>query len=305
MHVINPSWIAIDWGTTNLRVWAMGPDNQVLDHKGSTDGMGSLEREGFEPALLRLVAPWLADDKTTPAVACGMVGARQGWIEAPYCAVPCAPIDATFCAAPVSDKRISVQIVPGLSQLDPADVMRGEETQIAGLMAALDITDGILCLPGTHTKWVAVESGIVNRFLTVMTGELFALLSKQSVLRHGMAQEGWDDAAFTLGLETALDNPAGLTANLFALRAEGLLKGLPPQSARAQLSGLLMGTELSGTKTYWQKAAKVHLIGDGTLSRLYAAALAHRLVDVQIHDADRITLAGLCNAYQRYKDTAQ
>lgn len=304
MTAINPAWIAIDWGTTNLRVWAMGPDDQVLDHKGSSDGMDALERDGFEPALLNLVAPWLADDRTIPAIACGMVGAREGWIEAPYRQVPCAPIDSMFCSAPVRDKRISVSIVPGLSQMDPADVMRGEETQIAGLVADAAIDQGVLCLPGTHSKWAAIQNGSVERFVTVMTGELFALLSKQSVLRHGMTQEGWDDQAFIDGLQTALDDPATLTANLFTLRAEGLLKGLSPQSAKAQLSGLLMGIELSGTRSYWHNASEVHLIGDGALSRLYADALANQSVPVQVHDADRITLAGLCTAHKRYKDTA-
>ena len=128
-------WIAVDWGTSNLRAWAMGASG-VLDHGESHEGMGTLSRDGFEPALLRVVSPWLQDGRVMPVIACGMVGARQGWIEAVYRAVPCSPVSAAqMTVAPTSDSRIRVHIAPGLSQDRPADVMRGEETQIAGALA--------------------------------------------------------------------------------------------------------------------------------------------------------------------------
>lgn len=229
-------WIAVDWGTTNLRAFAMGRDG-VLAQATSEDGMGRLDRDGFEPALLRLIGPWLTDGAVTEVVACGMVGSRQGWHEAPYRAVPCAPLDpASLVTAPTRDARIRVRLVPGLKQALPADVMRGEETQIAGALALLPGFDGVVCLPGTHSKWAHLSAGEVVSFQTFMTGEMFALLSQASVLRHGMQGEGWDDAAFDAGVSDALSRPERIGAKLFGIRAEGLIAGLPAAAARAKVN---------------------------------------------------------------------
>ena len=127
------SWIAVDWGTSNLRAWAMGPQGP-LAQATSDDGMGKLTPDQFEPALLRLIGPWLTTPQTV--LACGMVGARQGWVEAKYRSLPCTPVDAAaILHVPTNDPRITFHIAPGLSQNRPADVMRGEETQVAGVLA--------------------------------------------------------------------------------------------------------------------------------------------------------------------------
>jgi 2-dehydro-3-deoxygalactonokinase len=291
MTDLAPAWIAVDWGTSNLRVWAMGADGRVLAEATSEDGMGKLPREGFEPALLRLIAPWLAGKP--PVVACGMVGSRQGWCEAPYRTVPCTPLDvAAQVQAPTADPRLKVSIAPGLKQASPADVMRGEETQIAGALRLLPGYDGVLCLPGTHSKWVHISAGEVVSFQTFMTGEMFALLSEASVLRHGMQVGGWDDAAFDAAVSDALSRPEKLGARLFSLRAEGLIAGLSPQAARARLSGLLIGTELAAAKPYWL-GQRVTLIGAEKLSAAYARALHAQGVEAQRLNATDCTLAGL------------
>jgi 2-dehydro-3-deoxygalactonokinase len=218
---MTPEWIAVDWGTTHLRAYAM-QGNRAVAELASDDGMARLAPDQFEAALLHLVSSWLSGP--VEVVACGMVGSRQGWLEAPYRAVPCLPLDpAALVRVPTQDARLRVAIVPGLKQPHPADVMRGEETQIAGALALMPGFDGVLCLPGTHSKWVHVSAGEVVSFQTCMTGEMFALLSRQSVLRHGMAGDGWDDAAFDAALSDALSRPERLGARLFALRAEGLL----------------------------------------------------------------------------------
>ncbi len=290
---VTPAWIAVDWGTSNLRAWAMGPDGRVLAEATSDEGMGKLSREGFEPALLRLVGPWLAD--RPPVVACGMVGSRQGWCEAPYRTVPCTPLDrGALVLAPATDARLKVWIAPGLKQTSPADVMRGEETQIAGALRLLPGYDGVLCLPGTHSKWVHISAGEVVSFQTYMTGEMFALLSEASVLRHGMQGAGWDEAAFDAAVSDALSRPERLGARLFSLRAEGLIAGLSPQAARARLSGLLIGTELAAARPYWL-GQRVTLIGAETLSAAYARALAAQGVAAQRLNATDCTLAGLAS----------
>ncbi len=290
----SPAWIAVDWGTSNLRAWAMARDGTVLAEAGSDEGMGKLSPDGFEPALLRLIGPWLASNP--PVVACGMVGSRQGWREAPYRSVPCPPLDrAALIAAPTTDPRLQVRIAPGLMQAKPANVMRGEETQIAGVLRVLPGYDGVLCLPGTHSKWVQISAGEVVSFQTFMTGELFALLSEASVLRHGMqGAAGWDDDAFDAAVSEALSRPERLGARLFSLRAEGLIAGLSPDAARARLSGLLIGTELAAAKPYWL-GQRVTLVGAETLSAAYARALAAQGVEAQRLSATDCTLAGLAS----------
>ena len=283
------NWIAVDWGTSNLRAWAMGPEGPRAQGE-SPKGMGSLRPEEFEAALLEVIAPWL--DGPTLVLACGMVGARQGWREAVYRSVPCTPTDpAGLIRVPTADPRLDVRIAPGLSQAKPADVMRGEETQLAGALALYPGFDGVFCLPGTHSKWAQVSAGEVVSFQTFMTGELFALLSTQSVLRHSMA-EGWDEAAFDDGLSEALSRPDRIAARLFSLRAEGLLHALPGAAARARLSGLLIGIELAGAKPYWL-GQEVKLIGAEGLSASYARALATQGLTAERLDATACTLAGL------------
>ena len=293
------SWIAVDWGTSNLRAWAMGQTG-ILAHAASDKGMGQLKPDQFEAALLEVIAPWLT--ARTTVLACGMVGARQGWVEARYRSVPCPATDpAALTRVSTNDPRLDVRIAPGLSQDRPADVMRGEETQLAGALALHPGFDGVFCLPGTHSKWVHVSAGEGVSFQTYMTGEMFSLLSTQSVLRHSLTAEGWDDAAFDDGLSDALSRPDRIAARLFSLRAEGLLHAMTAPQARARLSGLLIGIELAGAKPYWL-GQSVKLIGAQNLSALYARALGLQGLQAETEDATACTLAGLSALYAKLKD---
>lgn len=295
---VTPDWIALDWGTSNLRAWAM-KDGRAEANVSSSDGMGGLARDGFEPALAALVDVWDVPAQT-PVIACGMVGSRQGWVEAPYNVVPCAPLAQSTVRAP-SD-RFNVQVIAGLRQSTPSDVMRGEETQIAGFLALNPDWDGVICLPGTHTKWVQISAGEVISFQTYMSGELFALLSGQSVLRHSVNAEHWDQATFDVTIEDALSKPEKLAARLFAIRADDLLEGATAEVGRARLSGLLIGAELAAARPYWL-GTNIAIIGaDGTATP-YARALQTQGASATIADAERMTLAGLTAAYRRWKDT--
>jgi 2-dehydro-3-deoxygalactonokinase len=299
-------WIAADWGTTNLRVWAIGKDGAILAQAGSNKGMGSLKRDEFEGALLEVVGPWLTDGKRLPVIACGMVGARQGWLEAPYAKVPCPPLHAdNMVSVPVKDPRISVSIIPGLCQMQPADVMRGEETQIAGYLFDKPDFDGVLCLPGTHTKWAQISAGEVVSFRTFMSGELFSLISTQSVLRHSIPADGWQEDAFVAAVDDAISKPEAVASRLFSLRAESLLTDADPAAARARLSGLLIGMELAASRPYWL-GQNIAIIGARALSDLYAKALSAQGCRPVITDNDTLTLSGLKAARaQMEKDQAQ
>ena len=293
---VHPDWIAIDWGTSNLRVWAMSADDTPLAEAASDRGMGKLKPEEFEPALLALIAPWL--HKPLTALACGMVGARQGWTEAPYARTPCTPSPTTFTQAPPTTPGLTVHIIPGVSQDQPADVMRGEETQIAGFLHENPGWDGVLCMPGTHTKWVHLSAGEIVSFQTVMTGELFATLSSQTVLRHSMTAEGFDDAAFATAMSDTISRPERLAARLFSIRAESLLHGQTGPQARGRLSGLLIGAELAATRAYWL-GQQIAIIGNGKVARLYQQALATQGARAQLTDTTTITLAGLIAARRK------
>lgn len=294
------NWIAVDWGTSNLRAWAMG-ETGILDHATSEKGMGKLQPDQFEAALLEVAEPWLSGQGASLVLACGMVGARQGWTEASYRAVPCTPTDpAGLTRVATRDSRLDVRIAPGLSQDKPADVMRGEETQLAGALALHPGFDGVFCLPGTHSKWAQVSAGEVVSFQTFMTGELFALLSGQSVLRHSLTTPGWDETAFDEGLSDALSRPDRIAAKLFTLRAEGLLHGMTAPQARSRLSGLIIGIELAGSKPYWL-GQEVKLIGAEALSASYARALATQGLKTESLDATACTLAGLSALHAKLK----
>lgn len=290
------AWIAVDWGTSHLRAWLMRRDGTVVQRRQSDAGMGTLERDGFEGALHALVG----DAMPVPVLACGMVGSRQGWAEAPYLSVPCPPPGADLAVhVPGTD----VRILPGVKQARPADVMRGEETQIAGYLARNPGFDGVICLPGTHTKWVHISAGEIVSFRTAMTGEMFALLSTQSVLRHSVGT-GWDADSFATGVDTALSKPEALAASLFSLRAEGLLDGLDPDAARARLSGLLIGAELASMRPYWL-GQQVALIGAESLCRAYSDALGAQSVPCHMAGVEDMTLAGLSAAWKQiYGDVA-
>lgn len=297
---MTPDWIAVDWGTTSLRVWAMA-DAQPLAARQSADGMGKLSPADFEPALLQLIADWLGD-RPMPVIACGMVGARQGWAEAAYRQVPRTPLGHPLQQVRANDPRLQLQIIPGLSQAGPPDVMRGEETQIAGYLALNPGFDGVICLPGTHAKWAEIHAGRVLRFHTCMTGEIFALLADQSVLRHSLGA-GWADTAFAAAIQEILPAPENLPKLLFSLRAAALLQDLPGAEARARLSGLMIGAELAAMRPIWQ-GRQIALIGAGALAGHYATALGLAGTTAQLTDGTEITLAGLTAARRLLKETA-
>jgi 2-dehydro-3-deoxygalactonokinase len=284
-------WIAVDWGTTHLRTYAMSDSHTVIAEAQSSNGMGALKTNEFEAALLALVSEWLPSTGKILVLACGMVGARQGWVEAAYRNVPCALLSGIkLTLVKTDDDRLDVRILPGLCQSAPADVMRGEETQIAGLLAEKGEGITTVCLPGTHSKWATLEKGHIQSFSTFMTGELFALFSTHSILRHSVNTAEWDEEVFLLAVKESMEQPEMLLSNSFRIRAQGLLG--ETTGAKARLSGLLIGSELAGAKHYWAQHS-VALIGDTALSELYEKALHSLAVETQHYDPKDMTVAGL------------
>ncbi|MBA4491692.1 2-dehydro-3-deoxygalactonokinase [Paracoccus sp. S1E-3] len=291
---------AVDWGTSSFRLWLMGFDGQVYGESRGSEGMQHCTTAGFAPVLEDHLdragaAPGLR------VLICGMAGARQGWVEAPYADLP-APVTALAAQAVqlAADKAgdREIRILPGLAQRDPAapDVMRGEETQLLGM--ARDGIEGLVCMPGTHCKWARLEGGAVTGFKSYMTGELFELLRRQSILRHAMPDEGRfapDDPAFVAALDQAIADPAMLPGALFGLRAGQLLDFSTREQALARLSGLLIGAEV-GREAALAAPAHITLVGQEGLGALYAAALERAGYALNITDAETASRQGLLAA---------
>jgi 2-dehydro-3-deoxygalactonokinase len=297
-------WIGADWGTTHLRVWALGARGEILARRSSDRGMSVLGRAEYELALTDLVSDLIPGDRTIPIIACGMVGSRQGWVDAGYVETPCPPPGIAGSVKP-GDSGFSVHILAGVKQTKPADVMRGEETQIAGYLREQPDFDGVVCLPGTHTKWARVREGQIEDFQTFMTGELFSLLSNQSVLRHSiMATKGWDGEAFGAAINEAIAQPAAFAAQLFTLRAASLIDSMTPETARARLSGLLIGVELAAARHYW-RGRDVAIIGRKDLVQLYREGLEAQGVAPRVARCKDMALAGLSAAYHSLNEAVK
>lgn len=290
-------WIAVDWGTSNLRAWGIGADGAIIWSRDSAEGMGRLSPDQYLDVLDRLVPEDLAP--RTPVLVCGMAGARQGWKEAPYldAPTPLANLTASTVSPDVSHDRFAIRILPGVCQrlAGAEDVMRGEETQLLGLLALQPDHDGLVVMPGTHSKWAWLVGGELTRFVSAMTGEVFEVLSRHSVLRHSLAgeldaperQDGFD-----AGADTGLEHPEALLGMLFKTRAAALLSDRGPAWCAGYLSGLLIGSEI-GANRHHLGAGTVPLIGGNRLCQLYARVLSRIDVATLTIDATKATLAGL------------
>lgn len=292
------AWIAVDWGTSNLRAWGIDAKGHVVASARSDQGMGKLTRDQFPAALTEVVVQLAPPPGRMDVVICGMAGARQGWMEAPYLE---APTDlstlgrgAVHPEVPGTDLRVS--ILPGVCQRQGGEnVMRGEETQLLGFAAISPGYAGLVCMPGTHSKWARLDGTRISRFSTAMTGEMFDLLKTHSVLRHslnGPLDGPEHDHGFQTGARTGLDHPDTLLGQLFTARAASLLSGRTPDWCAGYLSGLLIGTEIAANRERIG-TDPVPLIGSAALCTLYASVLGMAGAAGRVVDSTEVVLAGL------------
>ncbi|MFO1086868.1 MAG: 2-dehydro-3-deoxygalactonokinase [Reyranellaceae bacterium] len=291
------AFVVVDWGTSSFRGWLMSADGETLAESRGGEGMLHCIGAGFAPVLSHHLAR-LGAAEGTPVLICGMAGARQGWVEAPYLETP-TRLDALHEGAIRVDAASDIRILPGIAQACPEqpDVMRGEETQLLGVTEP-DFT-GLVCIPGTHSKWVRIEAGRIVTFSTYMTGELFSAISLHSILAHAVetgAPPTVDGKPFREGLASALAAPTALTASLFRMRAAQLLGFEQRADGAARLSGLLIGIELADALRRFGPLRSVRLIGTGSLGRLYEVALTAQGLDVATIDAEQASRAGLVKA---------
>ena len=293
-------WVAVDWGTSNVRAWGIAADGNTVFSTGSDKGMGRIGRADFPGVLKELVGDLV--DGPAEIVICGMAGARQGWLEAPYLDTP-ADLNQLRKGAvrpEGADRRFDPRILPGVCQrvAGHEDVMRGEETQLLGLLHLNPGFSGTAILPGTHSKWAEIRDGRILRFSSAMTGELYELLAEHSVLRHAMVGERAGpetEAGVAEGMTAGLDQPQLLTALAFRTRAAGLLAGKGADWCSGYLSGLLIGAEIAGHRD-WLDGSVVPLIGSARLTAVYGTALRRLGIESLAIDAADATIAGLKGA---------
>jgi len=282
--------LGLDWGTSALRAYAYDGQGRALESRHSAHGLMNLPPGGFAQALQQLCGDWLAARPDAPVLACGMVGSAQGWAEVPY-----AELDGGEAALAAGLRPVSgpggrpVHLAPGLIQRgDLPEVMRGEETQVLGVLQTLGADDESLLigLPGTHSKWVWVRRGVVQRFCSFMTGEIFAALRGHTILGRtlpaGHDASTFDAPAFERGLAVAAQ-PAGrlgLLSNAFSMRSLFLTGALAAEAQFDYLSGLLIGHELAGLQAGFLPAdappPRLVLCGSDALCERYALALRQR-----------------------------
>lgn len=274
--------IGVDWGATNLRAYALGPDGALLDQRESSAGVRTLGPGAFAGALADILKGWPG----APVLMCGMIGARQGWVEAPYCITP---VSAGELARAFTQAAPGVQIVCGVAQRAEGllrDVMRGEETQVFGAVEE-DSSARLVC-PGTHSKWVEVESGRIVALRTYLTGELFALLREHSMLGVPRHNSAFNPGPFTEGLERGLEDRA-LSAAIFSTRVAMLDDRMRADETGDYLSGLLIGAEFAGAAP----RGDIHIIAAPTLAERYTHALRHIGARPHIVSPDRAVPRGL------------
>ncbi|KKC24652.1 2-dehydro-3-deoxygalactonokinase [Sphingomonas sp. SRS2] len=282
--------IAVDWGTTNRRAYVIGPDGELIERFSDDQGVSSIAPGSFAAAITDLQARLGARQM----LLAGMIGSNRGWIEAPY--APCPAGLPELVAGLKQVAEFNAAIVPGLrySDAERDDVMRGEEVQLIGAVAAgLTPPDSLVCHPGTHAKWARVDNGSITAFRTVMTGELFALLKTHSILAAQMQAPATPNHSFIAGVRRSLEHRE-LTAELFGIRASSLLGRLADEDAGSYASGLLIGADIAAGLAFAGSFETVHLIGDPDLTALYSAALREaECENVQI-DGETAFLAGIC-----------
>jgi len=312
---LSPALICVDWGSTNFRAFLLDSKGELLDQVNSAQGMLTLRQEQFEATLMEQIARWLATGPL-PVLMAGMVGSQRGWCDAGYvsCPVNLSGLTQNLCRVP-NAADLPLAIVPGIkgqSLFDQPDVMRGEEVQIFGALSLLQqmTTElpeqrlperALICLPGTHSKWARIDSTNpdmprVLDFSTQMTGELFSLLNKHSILGRGAATETTapevNAELFDQGVSRAQGN-GGMLHHLFSARTHLLAGDLSSAHVGSFLSGLLVGTEIKEMLKALPETQVVYLVGNEKLNKLYRHTLERAGIRVHCISGDQAAHVGM------------
>ena len=295
-------FIVADWGTTRFRGYLIENESS-LDQVSSDEGVSALQKGQHRDVFLRQCGPWLQAEPNAPVLLVGMVGSREGWVEAPYATCPAGPAEIAKALVPVDlENGRKGYIIPGLF-CEPApgaaDVMRGEETLVMGA----GVEDGLICSAGTHPKWILMRNGRIERFATYMTGEMYALLREHSMIGRPATQPE-DPKGFDLGLEAAERNSGearvGLLHLLFSARAAVVSNRMPSSLLAPYLSGLLTGDEINGALSQFGRPASVTILAAPERADLYVHALKRHGIKAEIRDTQQALISGLARIVRQH-----
>jgi 2-dehydro-3-deoxygalactonokinase len=270
--------IGIDWGSTSLSAYRIGRDGTLLDHETIGAGVTRVDRAGIVATLAALVERWPG---TSAIYASGMIGSTAGWCVAPYLDCPCTVAGLVAALLPVKIGEVECLVVPGLACRDAQgrpDVMRGEEVEAIGVaLSAPDAAeDCVIVLPGTHTKWVELAGQEIRAFFSAMSGELYDVLSRHSLVGAAMGEDGYHAQAFADGVGDGASEAVGIARLLFGVRAQVLRGYRGRDHAASYLRGLLIGAEIADALIRFPHTptAEITLLGNPTLCERYVTALA-------------------------------
>ncbi|WP_162820318.1 2-dehydro-3-deoxygalactonokinase [Microvirga calopogonii] len=295
-------FIVADWGTTRFRGYLIEGET-ILDQVSSDEGVSALRRGQHRDVFLRQCGHWLKAEPDAPVLLVGMVGSREGWVEAPYAVCPAGPAEIARALAPVDlENGRKGYIIPGLF-CEPApgaaDVMRGEETLVLGA----GIENGLICSAGTHPKWIEMKNGRIERFATYMTGEMYALLREHSMIGRP-ATEPEDPKGFDLGLDAADrnsgENRVGLLHLLFSARASVVSGRMNSNLLAPYLSGLLTGDEINGALSQFGRPSSVTILAAPERAELYIHALKRHGIEAKTKDMQHALIAGLARIVREH-----
>lgn len=287
------NWIAVDWGSTNFRAFLMTQDGICVEEKSTGAGLLSIMNSDFSSTLRELLGKWV--EKTTTIYMAGMIGSKQGWKEAPYISVPA--ISSDFMTSPVkvkTDWADCIKIVAGATNVNIHglyDVMRGEEVQLIGLAKIAEEDNFSAILPGTHSKHAIWNGKTFASFSTFMTGELYSVLTKHSILGLNLPEQKPSNEVFLMGVDVG--NSAPCTSMLFSARTKMLFDEIQGEHVHQYLSGLLIGAEISNLN----QGMTHYIIGGENLSEEYAKALSHLNFKSKIVSGNSCFLKGMHELY--------
>ncbi|HEX8277935.1 MAG TPA: 2-dehydro-3-deoxygalactonokinase [Segetibacter sp.] len=286
-------FLSCDWGTTAFRLRLVETDGiKVIEEQSTRQGIGDTyqrwkqsSESGKErlPFYLDIISGHIKaigertgtslDD--LPLIISGMASSTIGMVDLPYKALPARVDGSNFIVhtiKPADEFKNTAFIISGLRTED--DVMRGEETKLAGCYPANNSNAiSTYIFPGTHPKHVEVKNGEAIAFKTYMTGEFFELLSKKSILSASVAeggslQSGNNVQNFEKGVRDSIHS--NLLHQCFLIRTNDVFKKLNRQQNYHYLSGLMIGSEL---KELLSDSRDITVVGGSALSAQYVTAL--------------------------------
>ena len=288
--------IAVDWGSSQFRAYLLDRGGTVIEKTENNGGVFRQQDGGFANFLYASCDQWLNSASGLPVIMCGMIGSRQGWVETTYLKCPMAVRQLSQCLVKIPEVHANpVFIVPGITSNSISafsDVIRGEETQIIGLQSKYQLADTVICLPGTHSKWVSVSGDQINGFTTFLTGELYTAIKTTGSIQSVIRIDEFNKAAFEEGIRMSRQ-PGGLSHHIFSVRSR-LVSGESDQGAfSSYLSGILIGAEISAGLTFYPEIDKITLIGNRVLLHQYGLAFAEFDIGVEPISSDGASVNGL------------